>query len=67
MPPFPIAVSAKAWDTLYAIEVATGRQPYLNPIPVAFGYLIDSNGRIVRSGRCTEMLGVTGASGGRKE
>lgn len=62
MPPFPIAVSAKARDTLYAIEVATGRQPYLNPIPFGFGYLLDSNGRIVTSGRCTQLLGITGTS-----
>jgi hypothetical protein len=59
-PPFPIAVSAKARDTLYAIEAASGRQPMLNPIPLGFAYVIDGSGRIVNSGPCERLLQVEG-------
>lgn len=58
--PFTIAVSAKARDTLYALEAATGRQPMLNPIPFGYAYVIDASGRIVNSGPCERLLHVEG-------
>lgn len=71
LPPFPVALGYRARDALYAIEVATGRQPIHAPIPLNFAYLLDRDGRVLDSGYCESVVNKLvgrdiGIPGGRR-
>lgn len=70
-PTFPIVLDYRARDLIYAVEAATGRKPILVPVPPAFAYLLDRDGRLLDHGECEAVVnkivgGDIGMPGGRR-